>query len=113
MDTVLSYFLAMPDWIQLGSLIRRYEKICEALDGYAILGALHSYGIQQKYELQMYLRVLRELAAHGFDEVLCYRVGEEVDVKQGWLPVKGMMSSRSQPSTRAPQHSGGKPQCLK
>jgi hypothetical protein len=89
MDTVLSYFLAMPDWIQLGNLIRRYEKICEALDGYAILGALYSHGIQQKYELQMYLRVLRELAAHGFDEVLCYRVGEEVDVKPGWLPVKG------------------------
>jgi hypothetical protein len=40
MDTVLSYFLAMPDWIQLGNLIRRYEKIYEALHGYAILGSV-------------------------------------------------------------------------
>jgi hypothetical protein len=89
MDTVMFHIFAMPDLIRIGNLIRRYEAVHKALDHYAFLGALHSYGIQQRYELHMYLRVLRELAAHGFDEALCFRVGEPVRASLGWLPMKG------------------------
>jgi hypothetical protein len=80
----------MPDVIRLSGLIKRYEAIYEALRGYAVLGTLHLSRIQGKYLLRAYLRVLGELAARGFDEVLCYRVGEALEgLSLGWLPVEG------------------------
>jgi len=79
----------VPDVLKLKSLITRCESRIDLLNEYLVSGGITGHQVAEACRLGLFVRVLKELAANGFDEVLGFRRGEAVEVSPGWLPVKG------------------------
>ncbi len=79
----------MPDLLSLGSIIRDYEDLDRLHRDYLSSTAITAQQVIYRSEIAYQLSILKQLAAEGFDEVLCFRRGEAVRLDPGWLPVKG------------------------